>query len=92
MIVVAVEESPFLMAVDGVVGGVEVEDQVLRRLGMGGDELIDKDLGSTDQGLTLDAVLEPAEGRGRGQGHVGVRDLAGGDLQRRDRCGGPGGR
>ena len=31
MIIVAVEEAALLLAVDAVVGGVEVEDQVLRR-------------------------------------------------------------
>ena len=31
VVVVAVEEAPLLVAVHGVVGGVEVEDQVLRR-------------------------------------------------------------
>ena len=68
MIIVPVEESPLLLAVDGVVGGVEVEDQVLGRLGVSGDELIDQDLGDRDQGLAVDAVLEAAEGRGRGEG------------------------
>ena len=35
MVVVAVEEAALLLAVDRVVGGVEVEDQVLGRLGDG---------------------------------------------------------
>src|ERR1700722_12121659 len=83
MVVIAVEETPFLMAVQGIVRGVEVEHQMLRRHEMGGNELIDKDLGSTKQSLTVDTVLKPAEGWGRGQGHVGIRDLAGRDLQRR---------
>ena len=83
VVVIAVKESPFLMAVHWVIGGVEIEHHVLRRHGVGGDELVDKNFGSTKQRLTVDAVLKPAEGRGRGQGHVGVRDLAGRDLQRR---------
>ena len=81
MIVVAVEEAALLLAVHGVVGGVEVEDQVLGRLGMGGDELIDQDLGDADQGLAVDAVLQPAEGRRRGQRGGLVGDGPGGDLQ-----------
>ena len=83
MVIIAVEETPFLMAVHGVVRGVEVEHDMLTRHEIGGDELIDKDLGSTKQRLTVDTVLKPAEGWGRGQGHVGVRDLAGRDLERR---------
>ena len=62
MVIISVEETPLLLAVDGVVGGVEVEHQVVGRLGVGGDELIDQNLGDLDQGLTVDAVLEPAEG------------------------------
>jgi hypothetical protein len=34
--------------VHAVVGGVEVEGQVLGRLGVGGDELIDQGLGDAD--------------------------------------------
>ena len=83
MIVVAVEESPLLVAVDGVVGGVEVEDQVLGRLGVSGDELIDQDLGARDQRLAVDAVLQAAEGRGRGEGQLGIGASSGGHLQHR---------
>ena len=81
MIVVAVEEAALLLAVDRVVGGVEVEDQVLGRLGMGGDELIDQDLGDADQGRAVDAVLQAAEGRRRGQRRLGL-----GDRVRRPAC------
>jgi hypothetical protein len=70
MIIVAVEESALLLAVDEVVGGVEVEDQVLGGIEMRGDELIDQGLGDLDQGLAVDAVLEPAEGGGRGEARV----------------------
>ena len=51
MIIVPVEESLLLVTVDGVIRGVEVEDQVLGRLGVSGDELIDQDLGARDQRL-----------------------------------------
>ena len=83
MVVIAVEEPPLLMAVHGVVGGVEVEDQMLRRLGVGGDELIDEDLGDPDQGLALDRGSPGGRGsgarpgaaprRGRGRRPVGGR-------------------
>ena len=46
MIIIPVEESLLLVTVDGVISGVEVEDQVLGRLGVSGEELIDQDLGA----------------------------------------------
>ena len=45
VVVVAVEEAALLVAVDAVVGGVEVQHQVLRRRRMGGDELLDQHRG-----------------------------------------------
>ncbi len=39
MVIVTVEEAALLLAVDGIVGGVEVEDQVLRRRAVRGDVL-----------------------------------------------------
>src|SRR4051812_44613336 len=83
MIIVAVEESLLLLAVHAVVGGVEVEDQVLGRLGMGGDELIDEGLGELDQCLAIDAILESTERRWRGEGQLGVGGPSCGQLQRR---------
>jgi len=44
------------------------------------DESIDQDLGDLDQGLAVDAVLQPAEGRRRGQGPIGLGRPAGGQL------------
>ena len=67
MIVIAVEESSLLIAVDGVVGGVEVEDQMFRRRGVRGDELIDEGPRRIGPGLPLDAVFQAAEGRRRGE-------------------------
>ena len=81
MIVVAVEEAALLLAVDAVVGGVEVEDQMLRRRRVRGDELIDQDLGDLDQGLAVDAVLQAAEGRRRGQRQLRLGGLPGGELK-----------
>ena len=49
MIIIPMEESPLLVTVDGVIRGVEVEDQVLGRLGVSGDKLINHDLGARDQ-------------------------------------------
>src|SRR6266508_6685952 len=82
MIIIPVEESLLLLAVDGVVGGVEVEDQVLGWPGMGGEELIDQDLGGLDQGLAVDAVLEATERRCRGEGLFGLGRSSGGHLER----------
>src|SRR5512142_850475 len=61
MIIIAVAEAALLLAVHRVVGGIEVEDQVLGRGAVGGDELVDQDLGDADQGRAIDAVLEAAE-------------------------------
>ena len=66
-VVVAVEEAVFLVAVDGIVGGVEVEGEVFGRRGEGGDELFDEDGGESDQGRAVDAVFESAQGRRRGE-------------------------
>ena len=92
MIIVSVEESALLLAVDAVVGGVEVEDQVLGRVEMRGDELIDQDLGDLDQGLAVDAVLQPAEGRRRGEGRRRRRAPCRRRFAGRDRRGGSDGR
>ena len=81
MIIVSVEKSALLMTVDRIVGGVEVEDQVLGRRRVGGEELIDQSLGDLDQSLTVDAVLQSAESRGGGEYRVFVGHLAGGELE-----------
>jgi hypothetical protein len=83
VVVVAVEEAALLMAVDRVVGGVEVEDQRLGRAVMAGDELIGEHAGDADQGGAVDAVLQAAEGRGGCQRRVGLGRASGGQLQRR---------
>jgi hypothetical protein len=83
MIIITVEESTFLPAMGRIVGGVEVEHEVRRRLGMRGEELIDQDLGDPDQGLAIDAVLEPAEGRRRGEQDTLLGDHSGGELESR---------
>jgi len=55
------EEPPLLATVHRVVGGIEVQDQMLRRLGMRGDELIEQDCGDSDQGRALDTVFQATE-------------------------------
>ena len=62
MVVVTVKEPLLLFAVNSVVRGVEVEDQVFGRLLMGSDELIDQHLGDLHQCLAIHAVLEATEG------------------------------
>ncbi len=52
------------MAVQGIIGGVEIEGQMLRRMGMGGDELIDRRTPAIRiRVLRLDTILEAAKGR-----------------------------
>ena len=48
VVVIAVEEAAFLIAVHGVVGGVEVQHQFLGRRGVGGDERLHQRLGHPD--------------------------------------------
>ena len=81
MIIIPVEESPLLVAVDGVIRGVAVEDQVLGRLGVSGEELIDHDRGARDRRLAVAAVFEAAEGWGRGAGPLGIGASSGGHLR-----------
>ncbi len=63
IIIVAVEESSLLLAMDAVVGGVEVEDQMVRRPRVRGEELIDENLGDLDQGFAIEAVFQTAKRR-----------------------------
>ena len=81
MIVIAVKESSFLIAVDAVVGGVEVENQMSRRRRVGGDELIDQDFGDLDERLSIEPILQSAQGRRRGEGRALLGRFADGDLQ-----------
>ena len=50
---------------------------------MGGEELIDQGRGDADQSRAVDAVLQAAEGRRRGQRGGLIGDGPGGGLQRR---------
>ena len=81
MVVVAVKESPLLLAVNAVVSGVEVEDKMFRRRRMRGDELIDEDLRDLDQRLAIDTVFQSAKCRRRGQRRFWFRGLLRGNLE-----------
>ena len=81
LIIVAVEEAALLLAMDRVVGGIEVEDQGLGGHRVGGHELIDQDRGESDQGLAIDAVLQAAERRRGGQRRLGPGIASGSQLQ-----------
>lgn len=63
MVVVPVIELALLVAVDAIVGGVEVENEFFGRASEGGDELIDKDAAHSCEASAGDAILEAAEGR-----------------------------
>ena len=81
MSIISVEGTALLPAADEVVGGVEIEEHVLRRRGVGGAGLIDEDLGDADRGPAIDAVLQAAGGRGRGEGPILGGHLPGGHLE-----------
>ena len=67
-VVVPVEEAALLSAVHGVVGGVEVQDQLgRRRVAERLDEQLDQQPGQLDAGAASDAVLQPAQRRRRRQ-------------------------
>ena len=64
-VVITVEEAVLLLAVDGIVGGVEVEDQFLGRRRLRRDKALDQSGGHLHQVGAADAVLQAAQG-GRG--------------------------
>ena len=93
-VIIAVKEAPFLMAVQRVVGGVEVENDLLGRLPMRFQEQIDKqcfDLAAIPgnavvAGHRRPAQLQPVEGAFAGQWCTILaprRQLAGQHRQRR---------
>ena len=77
-VVIAVEESPFLLPVQRIVGGVEIEGDLRRRCGMGIEKQLDKqpldrrrviaDL--VIAGRLLAAQFQPVERRFAGQGRT----------------------
>lgn len=72
MVIVAVEEAADLLAVYGIVGGIEVKDQPLRGTTVRGDELLDQDLVQPPGGGPVGAVLPAAQRRGAGQWAVAL--------------------
>ena len=81
MIIVSVKEVALLLAVDEIVGGVEVEDQMFRGHRVRGEELIDQDLGDLDQGFAVEAVLQATESGRRGEWRLHLGRLSGGNLE-----------
>ena len=73
VVIVAMEEVALLVAVGGVVGGVEVEDQ--RLIGRGRkrrDELIDEHPSDLHQRRAAHPILKPTQRRWRCQGYSGI--------------------
>ena len=68
MIVVSMEEAVFLISMDEVVGGIEIEDELLGRgwvgESIGFDELLDEDRGEVEEGFSRNAIFESAQGGG----------------------------
>ena len=58
VVVVAMEETPLLIAVHGDVGGVEIQNDALRRPLVRGDELLDKYLMDSPGGFPVGPLLE----------------------------------
>jgi hypothetical protein len=76
-VVIAVKEAAFLFSVHGVMRGVEVQHDLLRRRVVGGDELRHEHAGQAPQRFAVDAVLQSAQRRRAGQRLVGVGRLLG---------------
>src|SRR6185312_6130152 len=83
MIIISVKEAVLLLAVDAIVGGVEVEDQVCRWRRVGSDALVDEDLSELEQGLSLNAILQPAQGGRRCEGQLRLGWFPGSHLENR---------
>jgi hypothetical protein len=78
VVVIAVEEAPLLFAVHRIVGGIEVQDQLLGWPAERGDEPVDQHGVQLPGRLPVGTVLPPAQGRGTGQ----IRVAAHGRLDR----------
>ncbi len=70
MIVIAVEETALLLAVNRVVGGVEVEDQLLGSRRMRGDEALDHGAMRRPRPSAIRRPLEAPHRRGAGEAPV----------------------
>ena len=67
VVVVGTEVTPFLIAVNQIVGGVEVEHQFFRRALERSNELFDQNPLRGHRRGAISAVLEPAQGRAGGR-------------------------
>jgi hypothetical protein len=76
MVGIALEEAALLVAVYGVVGGVEVEGQVRRTRGVGGEELIEESRGDADQRPARFSRPQSVGGEVRGDSGSGNRPAA----------------
>ena len=83
LVVVAVKESSHLVAVDRIIRGIEVQDQLRRRRGVRGNEVLHQHFGHRHQHRPGDAVLQPAQGWRAGQGQVFSDAPLGGQLHQR---------
>lgn len=87
VVVIAVEEAFFLMAMNDVVGGVQVEGELFGRRWKRSDELLDENVCDPYEGGSPDAVLEPAQGRRRSElrsfVRAGLLGMIGGELPKR---------
>ena len=62
-LVIAMKESSFLLAVDRIVGGIEIECDFLRWFIVRIEKLIHQHLLQFDEGLSIDSILEPTKRR-----------------------------
>ena len=67
MVVIAVEEATLLVAVDRIVGRVDVENDLFRHPCERGDEALDQNLVNRPRPTPIGPVLEAAQGRRAGQ-------------------------
>ena len=80
----SVEEAHFLIAVDGVVGGVEIEDEFLGGDGETLDEGFDEGGGDVEERSSPDAIFESAKCGRRGEfGHIVGPGMVRGGLPKR---------
>jgi hypothetical protein len=73
MVVVTVKEAPFLAAMDGIVGGIEVQDQALGHALFGGNELLNDDLVHAPSRFPVGPVFPAAQGGRAGQRHAAAQ-------------------
>ena len=83
LVVKAVEEAADLIAVNRIIGGVEVKNQFLGRRRLRSDEDLDQDAGDVEEGAAPHAVLQPAESRRRGQRLLRIDAAFGDELHER---------